>query len=207
MLLCSLAHQVYAASVSLKVVDQHGAPIQNAVVSAQAQTAFTSPLSPAVMDQIDKQFLPHVLVIKKNQYVNFPNSDNIRHHVYSFSAPKPFEIRLFERGDAAPMQFEKPGIVTLGCNIHDQMIGYIYIADNETTAITDKNGLAELETSNDTLHLWHAQHSVNHSQRKQITLSGSPDGKTQVITLTLLSNKEDSGKRQFGTRKFGSKGE
>jgi hypothetical protein len=90
LLLWSIAKPVYAVSVSLKVIDHHGEPVQHAVVSAPMQTAVVSPLSVAVMDQVDKQFLPHVLVIEKNQYVSFPNSDNIRHHVYSFSAPKPF---------------------------------------------------------------------------------------------------------------------
>jgi len=206
LLLWSIAKPVYAVSVSLKVIDQYGEPIQHAVVSAPAQIDVVRPLSVAVMDQVDKQFLPHVLVIEKNQYVSFPNSDNIRHHVYSFSAAKSFEIRLFNSSNNASLQFDKPGIVALGCNIHDQMIGYIYVAENEITAMTDKNGMAELETSSDTLQVWHARLSANHSQRKQILLSGAVAKDVNMLTLALLPDLKDSVKRRFGSGKFALKG-
>ncbi|MFT6895794.1 MAG: plastocyanin [Paraglaciecola sp.] len=152
----------------------------NAVISTTS--AVNKVNSMAVMEQINKQFSPQVLVIQKDQSVDFPNSDAIRHHVYSFSAPKPFEIRLFKGQDSPPVQFDKPGFVVLGCNIHDQMIGYIYIAEDEITAVTDQAGQATLATSSQEYHIWHPRLSASHDHLIEYSLKGDSQV-TQTIEV------------------------
>lgn len=192
------------AQVSFRILDQQGNPVINAVISTPAVIKKVNSI--AVMDQINQQFSPKVLVIQKDQFVAFPNSDAIRHHVYSFSAPKPFEIRLFKGQDSPPVKFDQSGIVVLGCNIHDQMLGYIYIAENEITAVTNKEGQATLATSKEGYSIWHPRLSASNTKRLNYTLNG--DTQTiQTVNLSLLPEKEKVLKRKFSGRKFGSGGE
>lgn len=187
-------------SVQIKVVDQKGNPVANAVVSAIGEPKDQTDQM-AVMDQINSQFSPHVLVVQKNQSVRFPNSDDIRHHIYSFSQPKPFEIRLYKGEGSNPVTFEKPGVVVLGCNIHDQMLGYIYVAEHEITAVTDENGVATLSTQANEFNIWHAKLSTSNSERvtfsRDITASGA-----QQVSLSLLEEKKPEVKRRKFSRKF-----
>ena len=123
----------------LKIVDQNNVPLANAVVeyaaAIPAQQAVNEQIY--IMDQVNKQFVPHVLVIPENSFVSFPNSDDIRHHVYSFSSAKTFELKLYAGKPKSPVQFNKKGLVVMGCNIHDSMVGYIYVSDNAHTFISN----------------------------------------------------------------------
>nr|WP_166422687.1 methylamine utilization protein [Paraglaciecola sp. 20A4] len=188
--------------IHFKVVDQFGTPVANAVVSTHG-ASLNSPQAPAVMDQINKQFAPHVLVVQKGQSVRFPNSDDIRHHIYSFSQPKPFEIRLFKGEESSPVTFEQPGVVVLGCNIHDQMIGYIYIADHELTALTDENGEATLHTQATEFNIWQPKLSSSHSERIHIVRDAA-DVAQQKVTLPLLEETNTHVKKRTFSRKFSS---
>ena len=97
----------------------------------------------AVLDQKNRTFVPHILPIQTGTAVTFPNSDNVRHQVYSFSAAKRFQLPLYAGTPAAPVVFDKPGVVTLGCNIHDQMSAYLVVVDTPYFALTT-SGRAEL---------------------------------------------------------------
>lgn len=99
----------------------------------------------AVMDQVNTQFLPHILAVQKNTQVRFPNSDSIKHHVYSFSQAKTFELQLYKELQADPLLFSKPGSVELGCNIHDWMLGYIFVVDTPYFGKTDSDGNLSLD--------------------------------------------------------------
>src|SRR5213594_3548071 len=77
--------------------------------------------------------------------VSFPNRDNIRHHVYSFSSPKKFELPLYIGTPAAPVLFDKPGVVALGSNIHDWMLAYIYVVTTPYFAKTAADGKGRLD--------------------------------------------------------------
>ncbi|HAW22137.1 MAG TPA: hypothetical protein DCX38_02040, partial [Pseudomonas sp.] len=99
----------------------------------------------AVMDQIDKQFVPAVLAVATGTAVSFPNRDDIRHQVYSFSPAKRFELRLYEGTPSAPVTFDQPGLVILGCNIHDWMLGYVYITDDPWFGVSDAEGRIQLD--------------------------------------------------------------
>ena len=136
-----------AAALDVTVVDDHGAPIE--LVSVYAipdKPAAPAPAKPtAVMDQAHKAFEPHVLVVQTGTSVDFPNNDTVSHHVYSFSEPKSFELPLYKGDPHPPLVFEKPGIVVLGCNIHDEMLGYIYVVDTPYFATTDRAGDARID--------------------------------------------------------------
>lgn len=132
-------------SLTVTVVNDGEAPLADAVVvlTSLATQAVVSEAT-ADMDQRDRQFVPQVLVVQQGTTVAFPNSDNIRHHVYSFSPTKKFELRLYHGTTAAPVVFEQPGKVVLGCNIHDSMLGYIFVVDSPYFALTGADGEVEL---------------------------------------------------------------
>lgn len=198
----SALFQYSAQSKKIKLVDQFGKPISDAVISYALDSQDTAIRRPAVMDQINKKFSPHVLVIQKGQHVKFPNSDDIRHHVYSFSKPKTFEIRLFKSGGAKPVRFDMAGIVVLGCNIHDQMLGYIYVADGEKVVMTSLDGLAKIEGIYDKLNIWHPRLSVNHSTRVELSYSETKEDELHVVKLELLPEKKKKEGRTLRARKF-----
>lgn len=160
--LCALlaitgAQHVMAQSLSLQLTDAEGAPVSGAVVLVDTGQP-AGPLSAARMDQVAMQFTPQVLVVTPNTEVSFPNSDDVRHHVYSFSPAKRFELRLFKGTEAPPVLFDQPGAVVLGCNIHDQMRGYILVAEQSVHAFSDAEGLveiADLPAGNWPVAVWH----------------------------------------------------
>jgi plastocyanin len=113
-----------------------------------------------VVDQIGQEFTPKVAAILVGTPVRFPNHDNVRHHVYSFSPAKFFELPLYAGVPAEPVVFDKPGVVVLGCNIHDWMIGYVYVSESPYFAKTGRDGkvlLAELPPRAYTVRVWHPQ--------------------------------------------------
>ena len=160
-LLCALGRSAAAlgAGVEAAVHDANAAPVKDAVVLARP-VGTTPALQPgnANIDQIDKEFVPYVKVVVAGSAVSFPNKDNIRHQVYSFSPAKRFELPLYVGTPATPVVFDKPGIVTLGCNIHDWMAAYVYVADTPYFAITQADGkarLAGLPAGEYVLQVWH----------------------------------------------------
>jgi plastocyanin len=152
--------QAFAAQVSVTVRDGAGSPVGGAVVALQASSG-SAPAAPAVrnvaLDQVKKQFVPHVLAIQAGTTLSFPNSDNIRHQVYSFSEAKRFELKLYSGKSAEPIVFDRPGVVVLGCNIHDWMSAYLYVVDTPYFALTDKDGRAVIQAplGNYTARIWH----------------------------------------------------
>lgn len=149
-----------AAGFQVEMLDQGGKPLPNAVVTLQGDSAPPVYSLKADMDQRNKEFDPHVLAVHTGTRIKFPNSDNIRHQVYSFSAPKRFELRLYEGTPSDPVLFDKPGIVVLGCNIHDWMLGYVYVTDDPWFAVSDEKGLIrfdKLPAGRYHVTLWHPQ--------------------------------------------------
>lgn len=136
---------VGAAPFKATLADAQGKPLEGAVITLQGPTDAALPEQTAIMDQVQKQFQPSVLAVHTRTKVTFPNSDNIRHHVYSFSPAKRFELRLYEGTPTEPITFDKPGVVVLGCNIHDWMVGYIYVTDDPWFAVSDASGTVNLQ--------------------------------------------------------------
>jgi plastocyanin len=132
-----------AAELRGRVMNNDGAPLRDAVVFVQELpegSAPAPPAAPAVMDQVNKQFVPHVLPIAVGTAVSFPNYDQIHHHVYSFSKAKTFEIPLYKGENAAPVIFDHVGVVKLGCNIHDWMAGVILVVPTPYFTTTGEDG-------------------------------------------------------------------
>jgi len=136
-----------AASLRLLVVDQTGAPVKDAVIYAVPLNGKlpATKAAGAVIDQVKRQFVPLVSVAQTGAAVTFPNKDNIEHDVYSFSPAKRFELDLYHGIPASPVVFDKPGLVVMGCNIHDQMVAYLLVVDTPYFAKTDATGAANIE--------------------------------------------------------------
>jgi len=146
-LLALCASLAQAASVHVQVVDQAGAPVPNAVVYATPVAGKPPATKPAgaIIDQVKRRFVPLVSVVQTGASVTFPNKDNIEHDVYSFSPAKRFELNLYHGIPSSPVVFDKPGLVVMGCNIHDQMVSYLLIVDTPWFAKTDANGMAVID--------------------------------------------------------------
>ena len=147
--LCALAFAgvaspLAAAPLNVRVVDASGRPVHDAVV-----TLYPAGVSrPAhaggryVVAQQNLQFRPFLTVVPVGADVSFPNLDPMKHHVYSFSAAKKFELKLFAKDQSRTVHFDRPGVVALGCNIHDQMSAFIFVTDTAWTARTNTQGIA-----------------------------------------------------------------
>jgi len=179
-----------AGSLAASVTDDAGQPVADAVVSLTSVTgpAPTRRPAPAVMDQQDKEFVPHVLPVYVGASVRFPNRDNIRHHVYSFSAAKRFDLPLYIGTPAAPIVFDKPGVVALGCNIHDWMLGYIVVLATPHFAKTDGSGQArigDLPAGRYEARVWHPRmRGPTEKTAKPITVQA--DGSAHVAFVVSL---------------------
>ncbi len=98
----------------------------------------------AVMDQRNRTFVPRVLVVGVGTSVEFPNNDTVSHQVYSFSPAKKFQLPLYKGTHHPPITFDREGLVVLGCNIHDDMAGYIYVTASPFFGTTDASGVLQL---------------------------------------------------------------
>lgn len=197
----SLTLPARADSLDLQIVDSQGEPLENAVVLLPGQIS-TPPSSVAVMDQVNKTFVPHVLVIQQGQQVVFPNSDNIRHHVYSFSPAKAFEIKLYAGTPEAPIAFDTAGIVVLGCNIHDNMVGYIVVADTSVTGVSDGKGHIRLEVDDlpATVRLWHPLLVTGNPAPVTLPLPAADTSGKRTLTLNVERPVASPQPATFGNR-------
>lgn len=146
-LLC-LASASHAGGIVVVVTDRGGAPVVDAVVSLEPAAGRAPVLARARLTEIeqkDRKFAPTVSVAQVGQAVSFPNNDSVRHHVYSLSQTKLFEIKLYAGVPASPVVFDKPGTVVLGCNIHDRMVAWLRIVDTPWFGKTDAAGQVRLD--------------------------------------------------------------
>lgn len=178
-----------ASDGSLAVRVQHGQlPLADAVVSLTPLDATVSP--PAVFPEVtiaqeDKEFDPYVTPVMAGTRVSFPNRDNVQHHIYSLSKPKRFEKPLYASGASESVLFDLPGVVALGCNIHDWMIGYIVILPTPWFAKTDTGGgavVAGFPAGRYRLEVWHPRLAKPVS--REITLAAG-ENSPESFTLQL----------------------
>jgi hypothetical protein len=135
-----------ATDVIAVIKGTRGAPVADAVVFVPETPGVkgSPPPEPYILDQVNKEFVPHVLPIVVGGLVRFPNRDNIHHHVYSFSQAKKFELQLYKGEPTEPVLFDSIGVVKVGCNIHDWMSAIILVLPNAHFARTDAKGEAQL---------------------------------------------------------------
>ena len=149
-----------AAELSIRVVANDGLPMAGAVVEIRNLTGQLRPVAPldTRMDQVDLAFAPAVLVVPVGSHIAFPNSDVVSHQVYSFSPAKRFQLPLYRGKPYPPVTFDLPGVVTLGCNIHDNMLGYVLVTDapyyGQTTAAGTWSSAA-LPPGHYAVSIWH----------------------------------------------------
>ncbi|HEX5460373.1 MAG TPA: methylamine utilization protein [Steroidobacteraceae bacterium] len=183
---------VHAADLHVRVVDAAGRPLANAIVYAEPGVPAPQAKPPkAVVDQVNRQFVPRVSVVQAGTSVYFPNSDNIRHSVYSFSPAKTFELSLYAGQAAPPVLFDKPGIVVLGCEIHDNMVAWVLVVDTPFHAKSDMQGrvtLRNLPAGDYGLHAWHEpMRAATTAEPLHVRAGASPPEVTLKINANTAS--------------------
>jgi len=176
LLILILSSPLSAATIEIVVHDGRGAAVHDAVVYAIPEgRPVPPPRRTAVMEQRNRAFIPHVLAIQTGTTVRFPNLDDVQHHVYSFSPAKPFQLPLYKGNPPNPVVFDKAGVVTLGCNIHDQMSAYVVVVDTpyfEKTAANGRAALHDLEPGRYSVRVWAPD------------MRGEPPAKTVTVTVS-----------------------
>jgi plastocyanin len=180
-----------AAELNVSVADPAGHGVAGVVLVAEPQfdlaTRKSAHAAAAIMDQRQMQFVPDILVIQTGTGVEFPNSDQIEHQVYSFSPVKAFKLSLYAGRKYPPVIFDRAGLVVVGCNIHDHMIGYIYVTDSPYFGRSDAAGqwsLHDLPAGNYRLTAWHPRMQEPGGVPLQMPLSVA-DGAPAVATFHL----------------------
>jgi plastocyanin len=139
----------------------------------------------AVMDQVERAFAPDLLVIPVGSTVEFPNSDSVSHQIYSFSPARRFQLPLYRGKPYPPVHFDQPGVVTLGCNIHDDMLAYLLVTDAPYFGRTDASGAwsAELPRGRSRVTLWHPRlRETEADLERELTIA---EGDRAELTLRL----------------------
>ena len=184
------AGDLLAGSLEVIVRDDKGRPVSDAVAYAAAANAGSAAPKKQVVDQRDKQFVPYVTAVQVGTAVIFPNSDKIRHHVYSFSPAKKFELPLYSGVPAEPVVFDKTGFVTLGCNIHDWMIAYVAVLPMPYFQVTRQDGhavLKDLPAGQYTMQVWHpALKGQPEALAQRVDVGGAT--KSLLFTVPLKSD-------------------
>ena len=165
-----------AGVVTVNVATQSGAAAADAVIVLDPLDA-TPPMhhEAAIIDQINKRFAPRVSVVRTGTTITFPNSDRIRHQVYSFSPAKTFSLKLYAGSPNTPVIFDHPGLVVLGCNIHDSMLAFVAVVDSPYFAKTTDAGTVSLNLPAGRYRLlaWHPN-AVTAVPPREITVAAAP---------------------------------
>lgn len=161
-LLAALPGFVQAAPLQINVTDIAGKPVGNVVVYLQNHVTAAMPQTHHNHDiaQQDKKFAPYVSVVRQHEQVAFINHDDITHHLYSFNGPARFDFRLKAAESKSVGDFTEPGIIAMGCNIHDWMSGYVMVVATPFYTVTNTEGLAlftDVPAGEYHLVVWHPQ--------------------------------------------------
>jgi len=186
-----------AEEMVLRLTDGNGEPVVDAVMELLSDSAHETKsmgMREAEIDQVDKEFVPTVTTIVAGGSASFPNSDDILHHVYSFSPAKTFDTPLY--GSDADSQyremFDVPGVVEIGCNIHDWMLAYIYVGQSELMAISDASGVARLgdiSPGSYRLRVWHSRLDAPQNSLEQDVTIEAVSGANSELTLELVRDR------------------
>lgn len=184
-----LAPAALAAPLELRLVGVDGKAVPGTVVTLRARDASRPPAPPvqATIDQVDLRFEPHVLVVPAGSKVSFPNTDKVSHQVYSFSPVKRFQLPLYRGKPYPPVEFDRPGTVTLGCNIHDQMRAYVFVVDGQYYGRTDAAGSwrqPDVAPGEYTVRIWHPLARGSQPVIEQAITVGA---QAQALTLRLAA--------------------
>lgn len=148
---------------------------------------YDPPEERGVMDQINLTFVPHVIAIQRGTTVDFPNSDLVRHNVFSPpDSPDPFNLGTYDIGSSKPFTFDNSGEVPLLCNVHAEMSGFIVVLDNPYFAVTKRDGsftINNVPAGTYKLKTWHEK---LRTEEQEVTVEG---GKTIEVSFMLKKRK------------------
>jgi len=201
-LLC--AHAAFAGEIAATVKDDAGAPLADAVVIAvsEAPVKLPAPRLESIVQEA-KEFKPFVKAVTVGTPIEFPNRDDVLHHVYSFSPARTFELKAYAGTPPEPIVFDRPGPVAIGCNIHDWMLAYVYVSESPFFGVTGADGrvrLASLPAGKYSVRVWHSrlvQHETDTAQPVSV-------GGTEAVQIAWeLKLKRDSRARRAPSRPGG----
>ncbi len=174
-----------AEPLQVRVMDVEGKPVGNVVVYLQNHETAAMPLPHHnhEIEQTDKKFAPYVSVVRQQEEIAFTNHDDITHHVYSFNAPARFDFRLQPGESSDVADFAEPGVIAMGCNIHDWMSGYVMVVDTPFYTLTDDEGLATFaDVPPNAYHLvaWHPQMAKDETVDQHIVMPATAEIRLQL---------------------------
>ncbi len=191
-----LSATLQAGQLTATVVDADGKPLIDAAVYLLPKGSVTLPAPRAAeIDQKDRAFIPAVTIVQTGAAVHFPNSDNIRHQVYSFSPARTFNLKLYSGRPANPVIFDKPGSVVLGCNIHDLMAAWVLVVDTPWFGRTNDSGVATLADVPDgdyTLQAWHPGQRKE-AEEQNISITGNATRQLTVDAASITTGMTHTG--------------
>ncbi len=178
---------VLAATLAIHVQASDGKALSGAVITARPLDGPPKRAAAvhAVMDQMNRAFTPDLLVVPVGSTVAFPNSDSVSHQIYSFSSAKRFQLPLYRGTPYPPVLFDQAGVITLGCNIHDEMLAYLVVTDAPYFGRTDGAGSwsVELGPGRYQVTIWHPRlHAEGADVAREFTV-GSDDRAEFTIRL------------------------
>jgi hypothetical protein len=185
LVLAALPVLARAEPLQVRVVDVEGNPVGNVVVYLQNHQTAAMPREPHnyEIEQRDKKFAPYVSVVRQQEHIVFTNHDDITHHVYSFNAPARFDFRLQPGESNNVMDFTEPGVIAMGCNIHDWMSGYVMVVDTPFYSLTNEDGLAtfaNVPTNEYHLKAWHPQMAKDELAEQHLVMPVNAQIKLQL---------------------------
>ncbi|WP_156970577.1 methylamine utilization protein [Andreprevotia chitinilytica] len=180
-----MARPAQGGGLIARVTSPAGFAVEDAAVVLEPLSGTVPPKhKQAVIEQKDREFKPYLTIVQTGSDIDFPNRDPFKHHIYSFSPPKVFEVKLYGADKPAkPILFDKPGEVVLGCNIHDWMEAYVLVVDSPYFAKTDATGRARIDAvppGKYRLRVWHPR-----QKKEQATGEFEISSKSSEANLTL----------------------
>jgi hypothetical protein len=176
---------VWGGEIAATVTDRRGAPVEDAVVYATPRSGKPPQRAqPASIAHQHQQFVPYVTAVQAGALINLPNLDPVKHHAYSFSPAKKFELPLYSGVPDKPLLFDKPGIVAIGCNIHDWMQAYVCVVETPYFAVTAADGSAQLRglaAGAYDVEVWQPRLKGQPSANKQQATLGGASGKVAFV--------------------------
>jgi plastocyanin len=188
-LLFAVCGSAAAATFTAEVNDQDGRPVANAVIVLVPDSKTSIPASrlaaEKTIDQRGETFIPLVTIVPKGGHIVFANNDQTTHQIYSFSSVKQFETTLTRGEKSPPIAFDNSGVAALGCNIHDHMIAYVFVAESPWTVLTGADGhgiIADVPPGNYEAQVWHPKLPPG---RAIPSLKASLSGDTTRLTVNI----------------------
>lgn len=197
--------RAHAASLDINVVDTKGKAARDVVVTLMPERGRIDARAPerGVIDQRRETYLPLVTIIRVGGSLIFTNNDTTMHQVYSFSPIKQFQLETDRGQTSKPVIFEKPGVAAIGCNIHDNMVAYVFVSDAPFAVLSDANGharLSDIPQGSYRARIWHPNLPAGKTPPSVTVAVGEKNGN---LTLALpIALAPDRGMKHKHTQEY-----